>query len=102
VPCVAALSNHRLWFHRRRDINLDIHKTSANVMDLKLTLSALLVKNDMSFHWDIKLKRWWLVKEKPARQKWQSRFFAAPNLEMAKEAAIVYLESLSLDTAPLK
>jgi hypothetical protein len=71
-------------------------------MDLKLTLSALLVKNDMSFHWDIKLKRWWLVKEKPHGQKWQSKYFEAPNLEMAKKAAFLYLESISLDTGPLK
>ena len=70
-------------------------------MDLKPTLSALLVKNDMSFHWDIKLKRWWLVKEKPAGQKWQSKLFEAPNLELAKKAAILYLELLTLDTAPL-
>jgi hypothetical protein len=72
------------------------------MMDLKPTLSALLVKNDMSFHWDIELKRWWLVKEKPARSKWQSKYFDAPNLEAAKKAALLYLESITLDTAPLK
>ena len=72
------------------------------MMDLKPTLSALLVKNDMSFHWDIKLKRWWLVKEKPAKPKWQSKYFEAPNLEIAKKAAYAYLESISMDTAPLK
>jgi hypothetical protein len=71
-------------------------------MDLKTTLSALLVKNDMSFHWDIKLKRWWLVKEKPARPKWQSKYFEAPDIETAKKAAFQYLEALSLDTSPLK
>ena len=71
-------------------------------MDLQTTLSALLVKNDMSFHWDIKLKRWWLVKEKPAKQKWQSKHFEASNLETAKKAAFQYLESLTMDTSPLK
>ena len=71
-------------------------------MDLQTTLSALLVKNDMSFHWDFKLKRWWLVKEKPAKQKWQSKHFEASNLETAKKAAFQYLESLTLDTSPLK
>ena len=70
-------------------------------MDLKPTLSALLVKNDMSFHWDIKLKRWWLVKERPGKQKWQSRYFKASNLEEAKSAAYSYLDSISMDTAPL-
>jgi hypothetical protein len=71
-------------------------------MDLKPTLSAMLVKNDMSFHWDIKLKRWWLVKEKPARSKWQSKHFEAADLETAKMEAFQYLESLSMDTSPLK
>lgn len=70
-------------------------------MDLKPTLSSLLVKNDMSFHWDIELKRWWLVKERSGGQKWQSRFFNASNLEAAKKAAYLYLESISMDTAPL-
>jgi hypothetical protein len=72
-------------------------------MDLETTLSALLVKNDMSFHWDIELRHWWLVKEKPSgKHKWQSKFFYAPNLELAKKSAFLYLKSFSKDTAPLK
>jgi hypothetical protein len=72
------------------------------VADLKPTLSALLVNNNMSFHWDNELKHWWLVKEIPAGYRSQSKFFNAADLVTAKKDAYIYLKLLSKDTHPLR
>ncbi len=72
------------------------------VTDLKNTLSALLIVNNMSFHWDAALKHWWLTEEKLDGHHSHSEFFYASDVAEAKKGAYLYLKLLSKETHPLR
>lgn len=62
------------------------------VTDLKNTLSALLIDNNMSFRWDAELKHWWLINEGPDGCNSRTEFFSASDIIEAKKAAYLYLK----------
>jgi hypothetical protein len=72
------------------------------VTNLKNTLSALLIENNMSFRWDAELKHWWLVRERPDNRNSRTEFFYASDISEAKQAAYCYLKLISSKTHPLR
>jgi hypothetical protein len=70
------------------------------VTNLKNTLSALLLENNMSFHWDPRLKQWWLTKDKPDDLAACNEFFNAADIAEALQSAYLYLKSLSEEIHP--